>query len=512
MRKKARKSIITKAINWRAWFGFSIVFLIGLLLRLSGIEAHAEFLGDQGRTSIEMYRWLHGGSLPLVGPTTITGQHLGPIFYYLLAPFYLLWGFSPYAGTAAMIFYGMCAVSLVYYVVRLVYGHIPALVCMLLYAIAPAIVMQDRTLWEPNLVVLFSLCFAYFSIRQHDRISFWDNVGLGASVGVLIQLHYPNLYFLALCGLLYVGHSIRVKKWDTIFSAALGWFVGFVTVLLPFLLYEVRHGFGDIFAIATIIHQDGVGLGKRAILANALDYSGRVLGFVLPYIKLHTVIALGIFWLGFLVTRFRGWNIYWTSWAFFGIVLMARYTGVVYDHYLLFLLVPVLLAIGSVCAWANSFRLGTIILAGLVLAIAWTQVAKSDVWKAGSYDIARGQSVASTVKELAMDTPFAFTLVGSRSFSDLHYRYHFLKLGLTPRAIADPLYTTLFVLCDSLKCPHTGEVARPAFPILCFESLCKQEYPTLDLKDEFVYVGSASAKYNNKQEATIYQFSRRPLD
>ena len=86
--------IITKRSFIRTAAIVSICVLAGFL-RLYGIGDHAEFLADQGSAGVVIYDWYKSGEIPLVGPTTSTGQRPGPAYYYLIALPFILSNFNP---------------------------------------------------------------------------------------------------------------------------------------------------------------------------------------------------------------------------------------------------------------------------------------------------------------------------------------------------------------------------------------------------------------------------------
>ncbi len=478
-------------------------------LRFFRILPLVEFLGDQGRTSSILFNWFHSGAIPLSGPTTLTGQHLGPMFYYLLAPFYFLGGFHPLALSIGMVLYGLLALYVLYVVIHMVYGRVPALWVALLYAVGPTLVHQDRIIWEPNLVPLFGFLFAYFAIRQHEHVSFWNTFGLGAVSGILIQLHYPNLFFLGLGALLFVGHSLRVRQWHTIFVVTAGWFAGFILVLFPFLIYEFGHSFSDIVEILQVIHRGSIGMGKRQALLYALDYGGRVFGYILPGTKLPVVLSLLLGWCVFFIFQFSAWNIFWTCWFGIGLLIIARYNGVVYDHYLLFLLPPVALALGSFLSWAFRYRALKIFLFILLGGIVVWQLTRSDIREPGVNDLTRTSSMVSTTIADAHGSSYAFTLVSSRSFSDLHYRYFFQLYGAHPTSITANNFQTLYVLCDSDTCPTIDMLLSQKLPVICFDPHCEGSYPQLDLAAHFDFKKQISVPTTKGHTSQIYVFSKK---
>lgn len=488
------KGIITKSDWW-----ISGILGIAALLRLFRIGELTEFLGDQGRTLLILHDWVTRGVVPIAGPTTLSGHHLGPFFYYLLFPAYTVFP-GPFSVSVWMAVLGVASVFLLYSTVRMVYGRYPALAAALLYAVSPAIVRQDRIIWEPNLVPLFGILFAWLAIRQHDRLSIPIIVLQGAVCGILVQLHYPNVFFIGLLGLVGLGHSVRIRTWAYLPRFAAGWLLGFLIVMAPFLYYETMNGYRDILGIGRVFIQGSAALGKRQILLFTLDYAHRIVGFMLPGITMTSALVLFAGWCVFLVRHFTSWNIFWTVWFVFGAFAMGRYNGVVHDHYLFYLLPVPFLMLGSVLSVIRKDAVKlTAILA--VLLISGYQVSRSDVFTEGTGDISRVYTAVAEANRIAGDRPYSFTLINSRSFSDLHYRYVMETSGTVSRDVTEDSYNTFLLLCDSTVCPADTEAAGfGRIGVLCYDHHCSGAYPTIALRDEWMFERSSGG---------VYVFTRR---
>ena len=82
------------------------ILLIGSFLRLYKISAYMTFLGDEGRDVLVVRNLLVHFDPILIGPGTSVGNmYLGPLYYYFMAPFLLLSGFSP-VGPAVELHFG----------------------------------------------------------------------------------------------------------------------------------------------------------------------------------------------------------------------------------------------------------------------------------------------------------------------------------------------------------------------------------------------------------------------
>ena len=469
------------------WWGLGIIF-IATLLRVYRLETLTEFLGDQGRTMLIMRDFVTHGIVPIAGPTTLTGHHLGPIFYYLLLPGYLLSG-EPVGVSLWVALLGVVAVFLIYKTVHQMFGLGSARVIALLWAVSPALVRADRIIWEPNLVPLFSALFVFLLYKAYTlwRHSIWFSVGV--SVGILVQLHYPNIFFVGLVGLVFLGSFIIKKRlfWE-ILTAGLWLIAGLGLTLVPFLWHQYTVGFKDLIGVATVIKEGvGVTLGKRATISVSLDYAFRVLGRAVPWMSREPAALLLGLWSLFVCFRPTLKNIFFSVWFFGGIAAMLRYSGVVHDHYLFFIVpVPFLMIASIVQSTKPGVWRGT--LYGIVIMVSFLQLLRTDIFSVAQSDIPRVRNAVAQIKDVVNENDFSFTLVNTVSYSDLHYRYYMEAMDLQPMPAVAGGYKRFIVACDRADCPTVGELTqREQLPILCYEEHCKQYYPSIPLSSQWAY-------------------------
>src|SRR3989338_8401185 len=99
-----------------------IILVIGGTLRFYQVGAWMHFGQDEGRDAFLVRSIARDGDVQLLGPAAPSNQpdfHLGPAFYYLLAPFYWLSGYSPASGAVAVASLSFLSIFLVYLVGRL---------------------------------------------------------------------------------------------------------------------------------------------------------------------------------------------------------------------------------------------------------------------------------------------------------------------------------------------------------------------------------------------------------
>ena len=188
---------------------------------------------------------------------------------------------------------------------------------------------------------------------------------------------------------------------------------------------------------------------------------------------------------------------------------MARYTGIVYDHYLYFLTPVPFFIIGSVISsikkrpWSN-------IVSVVVALLCVIQLMKTDALSAGNSDIPRVRSAVGEIKVITGDQLFSFTLTGSRSYSDLHYRYYMKVMNFHVAPVADTGYPVFVLVCDGRKCPAVSDItAKTELPVLCYEGHCNEFYPKLSLLKEWKYQRDVPVTVNGIAQGRIYVFERR---
>ena len=89
------KNILSNRVSKLTLLVF-ITAITAVFLRFYRLEELATFLGDQGRDAIILKRIIAFEHFPAIGAPSSLGQiYLGPFYYYLTAPFLLLFNFNP---------------------------------------------------------------------------------------------------------------------------------------------------------------------------------------------------------------------------------------------------------------------------------------------------------------------------------------------------------------------------------------------------------------------------------
>lgn len=463
------------------------------------------FLGDEGRDVIVVYNILHG-NLTLLGPTaSVGGFFLGPIYYYLMAPFLWLFNYNP-AGPAAMVgLFGVATVWLVYKIGSEFFNKTTGIFAAILYAISPIVIAYSRSSWNPNLMPFFSICTLYILYKAIKKNSTKLFIFSGILFGILMQLHYLAT-FLGVIILIYV-FSIKIffeeKKFLAVFKNYFYVFLGFLIGLSPFLAFEFRHNFPNIRSILNFIFNSGdTGSNSKffAIISDVFFrlFSRLITKFPPPeqvslqanfniavwyYLTLFLAILSVVIFLFQLYQKFQkkeksfyGYYLL-LVWFLIGVLLFGFYKKPIYDYYFGFMFpLPFLLVGNSISSFYRNISCFTKILGDkyeLVLktvmrlvsivafiVLVFLNLSGVPFRYPANKQMAQMEEISRFVFQKSEGKPFNFALITGGN-SDHAYRYFFKLWKKDPITIQntqiDPKRKTvtdqLLIVCETQCAP-----------------------------------------------------------
>ncbi|MBI4136999.1 glycosyltransferase family 39 protein, partial [Candidatus Roizmanbacteria bacterium] len=480
------------------------ILIVAFLLRIYRVYDLTEFLGDQGRESIVLYNAWHTGTLPLIGPPVSTGQHLGPVYYYLIAPFFFLAGFSPMGPIILMIILDTVTVLLLFRFNTKLFSRNTALIMSFLYATSPLIVQASRTVWNPTPIPFFTTLLAiglydFVKNRKFNRLP----LSL-ALLGVLVQLHYSTLILIPLTVTLVVYAWVQYRKdrVELINNSILG-IVLFFVLILPFLLHESQNDWQNIRSLAIFASSQST-TPLRTDLKDTMFVTQHLVNFIVP--SLQPIASVGVLLLLGIVAlaQKNKWAISALLVTVVSIAFIAKSVYSPPEHYARFLM-PFLFILAALSMHTlgkiNTFI--PILATGILVMFAY--VPRLDVLGEGKHDLSRTEDMVETIIQDADSEPFSFTLISSRSFSDLHYRFFFLRKSTEPVSVETGEFHKLYLICEKEPCPTVEELlSRSELQVMCFDPLCTREYPKIDMSQwQF-------ASMMKRERGTLYIFTRHP--
>ncbi len=166
-----------------------------VFFRFFQLEERLQFTWDQIENAWMMKNIILDGVRPLVGmqAKASSGFSIGPIYYYLLAPFYWLFNLDPIAGGYFAGLVGVITFIVLLYVTVSLFDKQTALVAGFIYALSSYIIHFDRVPWPVLFIPLISLLFFYFLI-QVSRGQYYYMLGIAFLTGFAFNIHFTAVF------------------------------------------------------------------------------------------------------------------------------------------------------------------------------------------------------------------------------------------------------------------------------------------------------------------------------
>src|SRR3989344_2575425 len=414
-----------------------ILIVTAIFFRFWQIRDYVVFLGDEGRDMIVMRNIFTKGDIPFLGPSaSVGGFYLGPIYYWMAAPFLWLSNYDPVGPAYFVAIVGVLTVFLLFKFLKDTVGLWPAFFASILYATAPLIVRYSRSSWNPNVLPFFALLMVYFLYLGISKRKFLYFLFAGAAFGICIQLHYLAAILALVAGLIVLVNE-NFKKWPLVFILSLA---GELITFSPFLIFEARHNFPNFRTILEFVGR-GSNLGyKSANIFSLTFYLGnlflsqlsRVMGTI--YTKaVFLFLSLGLIWGLFKSWKNRKTRIIFTIgliWFVGGLAGLRFYTGQIQDYYFGFMFPAPFLVAGLILGKLRQrtiLKPVAIVTFGILLFIF---ICNGFFRSEPNRIIDQSAQTADFVLEETDGQPYNFALI-SESNSDHAYRY-FLEVRKRP--------------------------------------------------------------------------------
>lgn len=480
-----------------------LILLLAAFLRLYRISDYMTFLGDEGR-DVLVAKHILEGDLTLLGPRASAGDFfLGPVYYYMIAPWLWLFQYDPVGPAVMVALLGVATVWLTYFVGKRFFNEKAGLFAAALYAVSPVIITYSRSSWNPNVLPFFALLLMYVTFKAIATARPWKYFLIaGFIMGVALQLHYLALFLIA-AAFIYVFFAEwylneRIRIFQTIKHYLL-MFGGFIIGFSPFLAFEARHGFPNTKTIFGFIFGDTLQSAyetQAGFLGIIADIFFRTFGRLVFYFPspdkydqfsqlnlqfwgalIVIVSVAALIWLFFIKNKFVVMLVY--LWLFLGILLFGLYKKPIYDYYLTFLFPLPFLIIGNFFSQIYDLFQGTKkqIAPAILSILLFLGVFSYDLsGMPFRYEPNRQKDQIKQIVEFVIkqtgDKPFNFALITAGN-SDHAYRYYFEVLKHEPvvigNTIDDPGRKTvtdqLLIVCEDPACKPLG---HPLFDVAGF--------------------------------------------
>src|SRR5258708_5308674 len=217
---------------------FVVILLVGFFLRVWHPLSLFQYDHDHDLTGWFVRDVLINNHLRLIGQETSShGIFIGPYFYYLQIPFYLLTRLDPAGSLLSSIILGVFAIFSIHFVFDKMFNKRTALIGALVYELSVLIVFTDREVVPTMPVMLWSIwyLFALAGVMKQKKIAY-------LIIGILVGLIWSiNLQLVILLPLTLLAQCVSGKK-PKMKELLIGILIA-VVLNIPFVGFEVRHGF-----------------------------------------------------------------------------------------------------------------------------------------------------------------------------------------------------------------------------------------------------------------------------
>lgn len=454
---------------------FLIIIFLSAFLRFYHLPEYMTFLGDEGRDALIIKQILIEHNLPFIGPPTSVGNiYLGPLYYYMMAVSMAIFWLNPVAAAGMVALIGVLTVALIYYLGRSWFGPKAAIVSAFLYSVSPVNIIYSRSSWNPNPAPFFTLLIILGIWKARQTHDFrW--LGLtGAALAAALQMHYLTLILLPVVSILWLYELFqKQQKYKYFLLGTILFLLGFFAVMLPLVLFDLRHNFMNYRAITTLFRGENQAIGFNFLssLANipTIYFSKLIMRYIGAGNYLITIgAALGTVASLLIAVRSKQIKDRWPyfalgTWIILGLVGLSFYHQSIYDHYLGFLNPAPFLLLGGLVGVVKRKR-ETILILLMVVVIGFFNLQKNPLLLTPNNQLKRTQNIAHFIINESQNKPFNFALIAKNNY-DAAYQYYLDLYGYKPKVVPSEITDQLFVVCEDAVCNPVG---HPKYEIAGF--------------------------------------------
>lgn len=274
---------------------FTTLILIGLVLRLYQFDGFSTFLGDQGRDAVIIKGIATLESFPSYGaPSSIGAVRLGPFYYYLMAPFLLLFNLNPIGIAYGILILSMLGTILIFPIVKKEINGVVAILLTFLIVFSYQFIDTSRNAWNPNLLPYFSFFTLYFGYRIVKYEKMRDALILGLLFSAATQLH-PLAFLIAIPLSIFVFYHLYVSKKKINFVKNLcAVLVSFLFLYIPLIQFEINNQFTNLTKLRDLFSKKQLLIEEKSLYVRVIE---TVTSFLNSSFQIETTsyITVGVF-------------------------------------------------------------------------------------------------------------------------------------------------------------------------------------------------------------------------
>lgn len=431
-----------------------LILVLGLFLRIYKAKELFLYSHDQDLAGWIIKDILVNKHPRLIGQETSTqGIFIGPLFYYLLIPFYLVFNMDPIGGVFLVTLLGLFAIFSFYFVFSKLFNQKAGLVAAFLYAVSFYTVFNDREVVPTMPVIVWSAWFFYginLLLKGKQKAGF---ILLGVLIGLIWHI---NATLVLLIPIIPISQYLSKKKLDL--KAVIQGVFLLTIISLPLILFELRHNFRQLRALhlALTTQQYAIVSGHEKFVRTLHLASKNVSGFIWgPLVNISFETVLYALLALFVALALKGilskkWAIVMSLWIVIYLLFFSLYSKILSEYYLNGMMVMwiAILAIGNTYLLSiKRYRfLGILVLIFFGLINVYRILTKN-INRSGYLE---RKAVVSEIRRDAEERGFPCVAVSyiTDPGYDLGYRYLFWleDMHVNHPESGSPVYTIVFPL------------------------------------------------------------------
>lgn len=273
------------------------IVLIGFFLRFYGIQEKIIWGSEQSLSVWPIVRMFEEKKLPLIGVHLFNYKSAlfrPPFFIYLFALPLKIFHFDPLVLEVIFSLIGTICILIIYLTGKKIFNKQVGLISAFLYSISSYIIKTDKIIWTITPIIITSALITYFFGKFLSKNN--SSILIAFIIGCLVGLGFSFHFQIAV-----IFISIFVILFKKSFKHTLIYFLGFLLLLAPLLIFNFRHNFIMLNGIKNLIYGEQVIVRQNTNLAgkfnNGLNaYSDLVLSiFNINPVKLDLPVNILIF-------------------------------------------------------------------------------------------------------------------------------------------------------------------------------------------------------------------------
>lgn len=284
-----------------------LLLLLAVLLffRLYNIIGYLGFGHDEDLGSFIAKELVVDKNLRLIGQeTSMAGFFIGPLFYYLQAFYFAIFGMDPIGGLYLTLTISILTFFSVFYIFRYFFKERVALISSFIYVSSAALAGHDTWIvpTQPTLFWTVWYLFALFYIIDKGSPKIF--LLLGLLLGLIWHIHIAFAPLLLLIPLAFFLSKNKPRLKNLILNKYI--LLGatlFIILMFPFFIFEIRHDFLQTNSLINSLHEDrGQSEGRLFKVYDGASWSFMNIIYEVKYISGSQIRILQFILLGLFIT------------------------------------------------------------------------------------------------------------------------------------------------------------------------------------------------------------------